>query len=96
MTKEEAIKALEAFIEYERLERGIVPVCLEYAANYLKIKTKQVKYYDEDESVWKAGEVIVAEQTEPKCQECKWWNPIKRQCTIAEVSECAYEPIPII
>ena len=25
------------------------------------IKTKQVKYYDEDEKVWKIGEVIVDE-----------------------------------
>ena len=25
------------------------------------IKTKQVKYYDEDEQVWKAGSVIVDE-----------------------------------
>lgn len=25
------------------------------------IKTKQIKYYDEDESVWKVGEVIVDE-----------------------------------
>ena len=25
------------------------------------IKTKQVKYYDEDENVWKIGEVIVDE-----------------------------------
>ena len=25
------------------------------------IKTKQIKYYDEDENVWKIGEVIVDE-----------------------------------
>lgn len=25
------------------------------------IKTKQIKYYDEDEKVWKVGEVIVDE-----------------------------------
>lgn len=25
------------------------------------IKTKQIKYYDEDENVWKVGEVIVNE-----------------------------------
>ena len=25
------------------------------------VKTKQVKYYDEDEKVWKVGEVIVDE-----------------------------------
>ena len=25
------------------------------------IKTKQIKYYDEDENVWKVGEVIVDE-----------------------------------
>ena len=25
------------------------------------IKTKQIKYYDEDENVWKTGEVIVDE-----------------------------------
>lgn len=25
------------------------------------VKTKQIKYYDEDESVWKIGEVIVDE-----------------------------------
>lgn len=29
------------------------------------IKTKQVKYYDEDESVWKIGEVIVNSSEKP-------------------------------
>lgn len=29
--------------------------------NSLTIKTKQIKYYDEDENVWKTGEVIVDE-----------------------------------
>jgi len=37
----------------------------ELASDILKgaptIKTKQVKYYDEDEKVWKIGEVIVDE-----------------------------------
>ena len=28
------------------------------------IKTKQIKYYDEDEQVWKIGEVIVDETGE--------------------------------
>jgi hypothetical protein len=29
------------------------------------IKTKQVKYFDEDESVWKVGEVIVRDSEKP-------------------------------
>ena len=29
------------------------------------IKTKQVKYYDEDENVWKIGEVIVRDSEKP-------------------------------
>ena len=29
------------------------------------IKTKQVKYYDEDENVWKIGEVIVNSSEKP-------------------------------
>jgi hypothetical protein len=29
------------------------------------IKTKQIKYYDEDESVWKIGEVIVNSSEKP-------------------------------
>ena len=37
----------------------------ELASDILKgaptIKTKQIKYYDEDEQVWKIGEVIVDE-----------------------------------
>ena len=28
------------------------------------IKTKQIKYYDEDENVWKTGSVIVDEERE--------------------------------
>lgn len=28
------------------------------------IKTKQIKYFDEDESVWKIGKVIVDEETD--------------------------------
>ena len=30
------------------------------------------------------------------CQECNWWNPIKRACSIADVSECDYQPITVI
>ena len=29
------------------------------------IKTKQVKYYDDDEKVWKIGEVIVSDSEKP-------------------------------
>ena len=29
------------------------------------IKTKQIKYYDEDEKVWKIGEVIVSDSEKP-------------------------------
>ena len=40
-------------------------VCEEMARrnirSVLTLKTKQVKYYDEDENVWKVGEVIVDE-----------------------------------
>ncbi len=33
--------------------------CIAEIVNASTIKTKQVKYYDEDESVWKVGSVIV-------------------------------------
>ena len=32
-----------------------------YVDNAPTIQTKQIKYYDEDEKVWKIGEVIVDE-----------------------------------
>ena len=32
------------------------------------IKTKQIKYYDEDESVWKIGEVIIDESVETRLE----------------------------
>ena len=36
--------------------------CIEYEIEDAPtIKTKQIKYYDEDEKVWKTGEVIVDE-----------------------------------
>lgn len=45
--------------EIGRRERDDIVSALEY--NAPTIKTKQIKYYDEDESVWKVGEVIVDE-----------------------------------
>ena len=41
----------------------VVPVTdvIEIIKNAPTIKTKEVKYYDEDESVWKIGSVIVDE-----------------------------------
>lgn len=35
--------------------------CMKYINQAALIATKQVKYYDEDESVWKIGSVIVDE-----------------------------------
>ena len=40
-----------------------VDIC-EAIAEAPTIKTKQIKYFDEDESVWKIGEVIVDEETD--------------------------------
>lgn len=41
----------------EEFEKGVFNTIL-YAPT---IKTKQIKYYDDDENVWKIGEVIVDE-----------------------------------
>ena len=35
---------------------------MEMLDNTPTIKTKQIKYFDEDEKVWKIGEVIIDEQ----------------------------------
>lgn len=40
-----------------------VGIC-EAIAEAPTIKTKQIKYFDEDESVWKIGNVIVDEETD--------------------------------
>ena len=37
----------------------IKQVAIKYIGDAPSIKTKEVKYYDEDENVWKVGEVIV-------------------------------------
>ena len=42
-------------------ETDIVVSMLQTLDEAPTIKTKQVKYYDEDESVWKIGEVIIDE-----------------------------------
>ena len=33
----------------------------------------------------------VAEQTEPSCQKCKWWNSEELKCSISSVSDCDFE-----
>ena len=38
---------------------------MEMLDNAPTIKTKQVKYFDEDEKVWKIGEVIVSDSEKP-------------------------------
>lgn len=51
------------------------PFCLEdggckveeWLEGFPFIETKQIKHFDEDEKVWKIGEVIIAEQTD-----CPW------------------------
>lgn len=40
----------------------IIRQCKDIVRDAPSIKTKQIKYYDEPESVWKIGEVIVDEQ----------------------------------
>lgn len=58
--KKLAVKSLAA--KYLLLsERAIIEKIL-YAPT---IETKQVKYYDEDEQVWKIGEVIVNSSEKP-------------------------------
>lgn len=37
-------------------------------ADRASIKTKQVKYFDEDEKVWKIGEVIIDESVETRLE----------------------------
>ena len=37
-------------------------------ADVASIKTKQVKYFDEDEKVWKIGEVIIDESVETRLE----------------------------
>ena len=49
----------------------IKQVAIKYINLAPTIKTKQVKYFDEDEDVWKIGNVIV-EQTESLQTDCSW------------------------
>ena len=48
----------------------IKKVAIKYIDDAPSIKTKEVKYFDEDEKVWKIGEVIV-EQPEGEDDELK-------------------------
>lgn len=43
----------------EVTDRGIAVVRLEDIIDAPTIATKEIKYYDDDESVWKIGRVIV-------------------------------------
>lgn len=54
--REDAINALYkySFVSKDVIEREIKAI-----PSAPTIKTKQVKYYDDDEKVWKIGEVIV-------------------------------------
>ena len=45
----------------EVTDRGIAVVRLEDIIDAPTIKTKEIKYFDEDEHVWKIGRVIVDE-----------------------------------
>ena len=45
----------------EVTDRGIAVVRLEDIIDAPTIKTKEIKYFDEDEKVWKIGRVIVDE-----------------------------------
>ena len=47
----------------------IKQVAIKYINLAPTIKTKQIKYYDEDESVWKIGEVIVSDSEKPNNSE---------------------------
>ena len=58
------IEKLESDREYfERMKDTVFAIATIGMINDIKkaptIKTKQIKYFDEDESVWKIGEVII-------------------------------------
>ena len=59
-------RLIDADIFEERLMANIgLTNCLDRSFKETPtIKTKQIKYFDEDESVWKIGEVIVDEETD--------------------------------
>ena len=50
---------LECDTEWSDYEDGFTAYSRVQIENAPTIKTKQVKYFDEDEKVWKIGEVIV-------------------------------------
>ena len=46
----------------------IKKLAIKYIDNVPTIKTKQVKYFDEDEKMWKIGEVIIDELVETRLE----------------------------
>ena len=53
------VDLLSAAVEVEYLGRPRMMVSAAKIGMMPGVRTKQVKYYDEDENVWKVGEVIV-------------------------------------
>ena len=50
-------------------------------ADRASIKTKQIKYYDEDEKVWKTGNVIVEQKEQPQVEipeYAEWKEPFEK------------------
>lgn len=55
------VDLLAACVEVEHLGRPRMMVSAAKIGTMPGVATKEVKYYDEDENVWKVGEVIVDE-----------------------------------
>ena len=59
--KEQTMRIIDGDELRKELIRGHDLIGAKYVDLAPTIKTKQVKYFDEDEKVWKIGEVIVDE-----------------------------------
>ena len=94
INKEELLTALKA---YEFVEELINYIAEYPDDDYMTMEClcrKLVKHglIDKEDGYYLVSKGIkVAEQTEPSCQKCKWWNSEELKCSISSVSDCDYE-----
>ena len=55
----ERAEAIKALYKYSFVSKDVIEREIKAIPSVPTIKTKQIKYYDDDEKVWKTGEVIV-------------------------------------
>ena len=55
----ERAEAIKALYKYSFVSKDVIEREIKAIPSAPTIKTKQIKYYDDDEKVWKIGDVIV-------------------------------------